>query len=118
MTTVVVLKPPPRFEEIKRERGLQKSIWVVKEHCGTFVGRSVPAICRELRKRGGPACPSAIYRPNQTFRASYRCKDAEEVNRALAGEDEATFIVAEPGRWIIDAQKENATVVSGDSSAA
>ena len=117
MTTVVVLRPPPRFEEIKRERGLQKSIWVVKEHYGTFVGRSVPAICRELHKRGGPACPSAIYRPNQTFRMSYRCKDAEEVNRALAGEDEATFIVAEPGRWVIDAQKENATTDMGERDA-
>ena len=114
MTTVVVLKPPPRFEEIQRESGLQKSIWVVKEHYGTFVSRSVPAICRELRKRGGPAHPSAIYRPNQIFRVPYRCKDAEEVNTALAGESEATFIVAEPERWII---QKDATTDMGEADA-
>ena len=111
----VLLRPPPKFVEIERETGLQKSIWVVKEHFGTFVSRSVPAICKELRKRGGPAHPSAIYRPNQIFRASYRCQNAEEVIQALAGESEATFIVAEPERWII--QKENATTNMGERDA-
>ena len=109
MATVVVLRPPPRFKAIEREEGLHKSIWVVKERFGTFVGRSVPAICRELRKRGGPACPSAIYRPDQRFRRSYRCKDADEVNDALASEDEAIFVVAEPERWVIDTKKDATT---------
>jgi len=110
-----LLRPPPKFVEIERETGLQKSIWVVKEHFGTFVSRSVPAICKELHKRGGPAHPSAIYRPNQIFRVSYRCQNAEEVNQALAGESEATFIVAEPERWVI---QKDATIVSGDQCAA
>ena len=110
----VLLRPPPKFEEIERESKLQKPIWVVKEHFGTFVSRSVPAICKELHKRGGPAHPSAIYRPNQIFRASYRCQNAEEVNRALAGESEATFIVAEPERWII---QKDATTDMGERDA-
>ena len=109
------MRPPPKFILIRREPGLQETIWVVKRrNYGTFVGRSVPAICRELSKRGAPAWPSGIYRPNQKYSQSFRCKDADEVNEALAGVDEATFILADPRRWFIEAYLENATTDMGE----
>ena len=53
-----------------------------------------------MSKLGGPVCPSAVYRPNQRFSRVIRCKDADEVNEALAGESEATFVIGSDGSLI------------------
>ena len=95
---------PPVFREIRREPGLQVTVWVGKRRfCGPFVSRSDPAIARQLTiRQGSTVWPAAVYRPNPKRTVSYRCKDAIEVNNALAGESEATFIVFDPKCWIIE----------------
>ena len=107
METVVEIRPPV-FREIRREHGLQVTVWVVKRrYCGTFVSRSVPAIARQLTiRQGSTVWPTAVYRPNPKHTVSYRCKDVSEVNNALAGVSEATFIVFDPKCWIIEPDEE------------
>jgi len=120
METVVEIRPP-LFKEIQREPGFQSTIWVVKRlFCGTLVSRSVPAIARQLSLRqGSTVWPTAVYRPNPKHTVSYRCKDTEEVNNALAGVDQATFIIFDPKRWIIegDNQETNASTDLGKCDA-
>ena len=110
----VEIRPVPRFKEIKRERTLQGTIWVVKTRHGTYVSHSARAIVRVLEEKGVRMWASAIYHRSRN-RQNFRCKDASEVNEALAGERAATFVVLDGTAWVIDQEKEtNAAVVSGD----
>ena len=106
---VVEIRPVPRFKEIKRERTLQGTIWVVKTRLhGTYVSHSAKAIVRALEEKGVKMWVTAIYHRHQNVRI-FRCKDASDVNAALQGERGATFVVLEPLNWIIDSGKNEET---------
>ena len=94
------------------------SIWCVKFLPGsrrspqgkTFVSQSAPAIARANNMK----TVAAIYRANGTRTRCYRCKNADDLNEALEGEDAATFIVSNSKCWIIARDEiKNATVDSG-----
>ena len=114
---VVEIRPVPRFKEIKRERTLQGTIWVVKTKLhGTYVSHSAKAIVRALEEKGVKMWVTAIYHRHQNVRI-FRCKDANDVNAALQGERGATFVVLEPLNWIIDSgetEETDAAIISRD----
>ena len=109
----VEIRPVPRFKEIKRERTLQGTIWVVKTRHGTYVSHSARAIVRVLEEKGVKMWVTAIYHRSRNVH-HFRCKDASEVNEALAGERAATFVVLDGTCWVIEEKETNAAVVHRD----
>ena len=105
----------PHFTEIKRELAKSSNIWVAKFPHGVYVSRSAPAIVRVLGERGFRVWLSSIYRGSSRVCKAYRCKSADEVNAAVQGVQEATFVVVDPNCWLCE--ERDAAIVCGDASA-
>jgi hypothetical protein len=114
METVLEVRPVPRFTEIKRELAKSSNIWVAKFPHGVYVSRSAPAIVRVLGERGFRGWVSSIYRGSSRLCKAYRCKSVDEVNAALEGVQEATFVVVNPNNWLCE--EKDAAIVSGDAT--
>ena len=114
--TIVVIRPPPRFSEIKREQKRQGTIWVVNTpRHGIIVSRSATGIVRAMKKVGVKMWVSSIYHGRNRGMPVIRCKDARDVNDALRDAMSATFVVVNPYCWVIE--KENVITDMGEHDA-
>jgi len=89
----------PKFLRILREPGLSGHIWCVTTPGVAWVSQSMPSIVRAMAKFGDRRWASCFYRK----RAKFRCRTADELNRALLGYNAAMFIIRDPDCWEIDA---------------
>ena len=97
---IVHLCPVPRLARVGREDSLPGNIWFVTREQETWVSQSLPAIMRTLKDLGHDKSITCMYRAGRN--GEFRCKrltDVDELNDALVGRPEATFVVRDPACW-------------------
>ena len=100
---IVHLCPVPRLARVGREDSLPGNIWFVTREQETWVSQSLPAIMRALKDRGHEKSITCMYRAGRNGEFRCRClKNVDELNEALVGRPEATFVVRDPDCWEVE----------------
>ena len=88
---------------VGREHYLPGNIWHVTRGEKTWVSQSLPAILQALKSEGHEISITSLYKRGRN--GDFRCrflKSVGELNDALAGRPEVTFVVRDPACWEVE----------------